>query len=148
MANESYLVPILVALAAGLLFILPKLFPLNLKTRKDLPPGPKGELWYGNSRQIPAQRPLVYFQQLNKEYGDVVYLQLGKTPTVVLGSAQAAWDLLEKRSSIYSSRPRFIMGNELLSDNMRGLMAPTGDFWRRWRKVLHGKVLFVWPRHF
>ena len=30
------------------------------------------------------------------------------------------------------------MGNELLSDSMRGLMAPYGDFWRRWRKTLHG----------
>ena len=27
----------------------------------------------------------------------------------VLGTAQAAWDLLEKRSDIYSSRPRFIV---------------------------------------
>jgi len=50
---------------------------------------------------------------------------------------QAAWDLLEKRSHIYSSRPRFVMGNELLTDGMSGLMAPYGDFWRRWRKALH-----------
>lgn len=68
---------------------------------------------------------------------------MGQTPTIVLGSAQvsrradenarekadlspsksqAAWDLLEKRSNIYSSRPRFIMGQEILSNNMRGLM--------------------------
>lgn len=29
------------------------------------------------------------------------------------------------------------MGGELLSDGMRGLMAPYGPFWRRWRKTLH-----------
>ena len=68
----------------------------------------------------------------------MVYLQMGPTPTIVLGSAQAAWDLLEKRGSIYSSRPRFIMGGELLSGGMRGLMAPYSPFWRRWRKLLHG----------
>jgi len=89
---------------------------------------------------------------------------MGQTPTIILGSAQvssaprslrqpplppltrvrstvrplqAAWDLLEKRSHIYSSRPRFVMGNELLTDGMSGLMAPYGDFWRRWRKALH-----------
>ena len=28
---------------------------------------------------------------------------------LVLGTAQAAWDLLEKRSEIYSSRPRFVV---------------------------------------
>lgn len=53
---------------------------------------------------------------------------------------QAAWDLLEKRSHIYSSRPRFVMANELLTDGMSGLMAPYGEFWRRWRKALHALV--------
>jgi len=62
---------------------------------------------------------------------------MGPTPTVVLGSAQAAWDLLEKRGAIFSSRPRFIMGSELLSGGLRGLMAPYSPFWRRWRKLLH-----------
>lgn len=68
----------------------------------------------------------------------MVYLQLGPTPTIILGSAQAAWDLLEKKGSIFSSRPRFIMGGELLSGGMRGLMAPYSSYWRRWRKLLHG----------
>ena len=72
---------------------------------------------------------------------------------LVCGTAQAAWDLLEKRSDIYSSRPRFIMGyviktvrcatessndmysGEILSDNLRGLMLPYGEQWRKWRKV-------------
>ena len=62
---------------------------------------------------------------------------MGPTPTIILGSAQAAWDLLEKRGAKYSSRPRFIVGGELLSGGMRGLMAPYGNFWRRWRKLLH-----------
>lgn len=66
---------------------------------------------------------------------------MGPTPTILLGSAQAAWDLLEKRGAVYSSRPRFIMGGELLSGGMRGLMAPYGPFWRRWRKLLHGEFM-------
>lgn len=98
--------------------------------RSQLPPGPK-------VIRTGIKKPWLWFQKLSKEYGDVVYLQMGPTPTIVLGSAQAAWDLLEKRGSIYSSRPRFIMGGELLSDGMRGLMAPYSPFWRRWRKLLH-----------
>lgn len=31
------------------------------------------------------------------------------TTSTVLGTAQVAWDLLEKRSEIYSSRPRFVV---------------------------------------
>ncbi|KAK0649971.1 cytochrome P450 [Cercophora newfieldiana] len=98
--------------------------------RSQLPPGPK-------TIKTGIKKPWLWFEQLNKEYGDVVYLQLGPTPTIILGSAQAAWDLLEKRGSIYSSRPRFIMGGELLSNGLRGLMAPYSPFWRRWRKLLH-----------
>lgn len=75
------------------------------------------------------------------------------TLCTVLGTAQAAWDLLEKRSEIYSSRPRFIVAyvssfmtylnvtaevatsGEILSDNKRGLMLPNNEHWRKWRKV-------------
>ncbi|TFY79498.1 hypothetical protein EWM64_g4513 [Hericium alpestre] len=62
-------------------------------------------------------------------------LFLGHTP--VIGTAQAAWDLLEKRSDVYSSRPRFIVAGEILSDNQRGLMMPAGEGWRKFRRVYH-----------
>ncbi|KAL0932101.1 cytochrome P450 [Colletotrichum truncatum] len=98
--------------------------------RSHLPPGPK-------VIKTGIRKPWLWFQELSQEYGDVVYLQLGPTPTIILGSAQAAWDLLEKKGAIFSSRPRFIMGGELLSGGMRGLMAPYSSYWRRWRKLLH-----------
>ncbi|KAI1057393.1 hypothetical protein LB507_011541 [Fusarium sp. FIESC RH6] len=98
--------------------------------RHHLPPGPK-------TIKTGIKKPWLWFQALSQQYGDVVYLQLGPTPTIILGSAQAAWDLLEKRGAVFSSRPRFIMGGELLSGGMRGLMAPYNSYWRRWRKLLH-----------
>ena len=36
--------------------------------------------------------------------------------SLVLGTAQAAWDLLEKRSDIYSSRPRFVVAYVSVAD--------------------------------
>lgn len=33
----------------------------------------------------------------------------GQRPTVIIGDPQAACDLLDKRSAIYSSRPRFVV---------------------------------------
>ena len=72
----------------------------------------------------------------------------------VLNTAKAAWDLLDKRGDIYSSRPRNIMGyavryvfyqrcskltiqcrQEILSRHNWGLGMPYGERWRRWRKV-------------
>ncbi|KAJ6512686.1 cytochrome P450 [Mycena sanguinolenta] len=117
---------------------------LSLKTGsvQNLPPGPAPTSWLvGNRNQVPATKPWRWFQELNSQYGPVVYLQMGRTPTVVLGTAQAAWDILEKKSPATSSRPRFIMGQEILSNNMRGLMSGNDAFWRRWRRVLHGSFM-------
>ncbi|KAI5926612.1 hypothetical protein F4810DRAFT_707700 [Camillea tinctor] len=99
--------------------------------RSRLPPGPP-------SLKPGLRKPWLWFRSLSSQYGDVAYLQIGPTPTVILGSARAAWELLERRGAVHSSRPRFIVGGELLSGGMRGLMAPYGDAWRRWRRLLHG----------
>ncbi|KAK0732303.1 cytochrome P450 [Lasiosphaeris hirsuta] len=98
--------------------------------RASLPPGPR-------TPKTNLTKPWLWFHALHREFGDVVYLQSGAAPTIILGSAQAAWDLLEKRGAIYSSRPRFVVGGELLSGGLRGLMAPYGAYWRRWRRLLH-----------
>ncbi|KAJ7472750.1 cytochrome P450 [Mycena latifolia] len=112
------------------------------KKANNLPPGPAPSSWLvGNRNQVPPQKPWRWFQELNSQYGSVVYLQMGRTPTVVIGTAQAAWEILEKKSAVTSSRPRFIMGQEIMSNNMRGLMAEHGPFWRRWRRVLHGSFM-------
>ena len=45
--------------------------------------------------------------------GDVNYVTVVGKPIIVLNSYQAARDLLEKRSSMYSGRPRMVMQCEL-----------------------------------
>ncbi|EKM78384.1 hypothetical protein AGABI1DRAFT_41945 [Agaricus bisporus var. burnettii JB137-S8] len=103
-----------------------------------MPPGPLGLPWIGNRSQVPSFKPWIKFAEWNKEYGPVSSIMLGSTPTIILGKAQHAWDLLEKRSEIYSSRPRFVMASEILSEDRRGLMLPnSSDLWKQWRKMLH-----------
>jgi len=108
-----------------------------LYLRKSMPPGPLGVPWIGNRHQFPAVKQWLTFSEWRHHYGPVMSLFLGSTPVIVLGTAQAAWDLLEKRSGIYSSRPRSIVSGEILSGGMRGLLRPNDDKWRKWRKVLH-----------
>ncbi|KAK8112121.1 uncharacterized protein PG998_008578 [Apiospora kogelbergensis] len=100
--------------------------------RSQLPPGP-------TSTKTGLARPWVYFREVSARHGDVALVPglSSGGPTVVLGSARAAWDLLERRGAAYSSRPRFVVGGELLSGGLRGLMASYGPFWRRWRRTLH-----------
>jgi len=112
----------------------------EVQKRRHMPPGPVGLPFIGNRHQMPARKPWRKFADLNKEYGPVVSLHFGKTPIVILGTADTAWDLLEKRSEIYSSRPRFIVAGEILSDNNRGLMLPYGPSWRKWRRSQHSSL--------
>ncbi|KAF8888758.1 cytochrome P450 [Infundibulicybe gibba] len=107
------------------------------RMRTAMPPGPWGIPWMGNRHQLPPVKPWRKFTEWSKLYGPVMSFFLGSTPVIVLGTAETAWDLLEKRSEIYSSRPRSIMGGEILSGGLRGLMLPNNEVWRKWRKVLH-----------
>ena len=45
--------------------------------------------------------------------GDIIYLNILGEDMVILNSVEVAKDLLERRSSIYSGRPRMPMLNEL-----------------------------------
>jgi hypothetical protein len=42
-----------------------------------------------------------------------VYIKIFKQPMIILNGLQSARDLLDKRSSIYSDRPRFVLLSEL-----------------------------------
>ncbi|KIW98755.1 uncharacterized protein Z519_00418 [Cladophialophora bantiana CBS 173.52] len=53
----------------------------------------------------------------------------------MLGTYQAAHDLLNKRSHIYSSRPRAVMGGECLSRGLRTLLMPCGQQWRNHQRL-------------
>ena len=45
--------------------------------------------------------------------GDVVHLRIFTRNLVILSSVEHVQELLEKRSAIYSSRPRFVLHSEM-----------------------------------
>lgn len=45
--------------------------------------------------------------------GNIVYMHVLGQPMIVLSSQTVVRDLMEKRSAIYSDRPRFVLLNEL-----------------------------------
>ena len=47
-----------------------------------------------------------------------MYLDVAGQPIVVLNSLKPAFELLERRSSNYSDRPRFIMAQEILNGGL------------------------------
>lgn len=75
------------------------------------PPGPPTLPIIGNLHLMPKEKPHLQFQKWAEEYGPVYSLILGTKVMIVLSSDQAVKDLLDKRSSIYSSRPDLYLSN-------------------------------------
>ncbi|KAH9916791.1 cytochrome P450 [Fomitopsis serialis] len=101
--------------------------------RVRLPPGPSRLPFVGSVHHLPLEYQHKKFVELAKTFGDVIFLQLFSRPTVVLNSLDAASDLLEKRSSKYSDRPRFILTAMMGFDLAMSIM-PYGEQWRRHRR--------------
>lgn len=93
-----------------------------------LPPGPRPD-WKGSNRdQIPKEKPWLYFERLGQQYPAGYFtVHTGPKPTIVLNSAKAAHELLDQRSNIYSSRPRFVVAGELMTGGDALLFQPYGD---------------------
>ncbi|ORY80246.1 cytochrome P450, partial [Leucosporidium creatinivorum] len=61
----------------------------------------------------------------------------GPKPTIVVSSPRVAADLLDRRSKIYSSRPRFVVMGELATGGNALLFLPYGPKWLNQRRLYH-----------
>ncbi|KAH8817720.1 cytochrome P450 [Flagelloscypha sp. PMI_526] len=104
---------------------------------RHLPPGPRGWPILGNLLDMPKTHPWHKFQEWSKKYGDVCYVNLAGQDIVLLGSHKVASDLLDKRSSIYSGRPRSHVVSELLFDGLIYPFISNNSYWKRARRASH-----------
>ncbi|KAL0066758.1 hypothetical protein AAF712_006149 [Marasmius tenuissimus] len=103
-----------------------------------LPPGPRGLPIVGNLLDIPTNFLAQNFEKMGKELGsDILYLNAVGTKLVVLNSHQACCDLLERRSGIYSSRPRLPMLHDIIGWNKDFILLPYGNLWKTCRRLFH-----------
>ncbi|KAI0821232.1 cytochrome P450 [Irpex lacteus] len=107
----------------------------NAVRKRHIAPGPSGLPILGNIFQLPANLQFIRLAEWAQEYGPVYSLNLLGQPVLVVNNHQVATDLLERRSSIYSDRPRTVMVNEILTQGMDFMRY--GDRWRRVRRASH-----------
>jgi|TARA_R110002003_G_scaffold198_6_gene15462 cytochrome P450 len=72
-----------------------------------------------------------------KEYGDIFYTKIGGTDYVWLSSPKVVKDLMDKKSSVYSSRAPSPLAQDVASAGRRQLFMPYGPRWRSIRKHSH-----------
>ncbi|KAI0695235.1 cytochrome P450 [Cytidiella melzeri] len=122
--------------APWLLCAVPIAYVIAARPKGKLPPGPKPLPLLGNVFDVPSDAAWKVFQQWGKKYGDLIYLEtFGKT-MVVINSAAVAFELLDKRSSIYSYRPQFTMANEVIGWKFSLTSMDYGEKSKRQRKYM------------
>ena len=102
-----------------------------------MPPGPTPLPFLGNKLQLPKSQPWLQFEKWSKIYGPIFTIWIGRKPTVVISDPVIAAELMEKRSTKYSSRPRMVAMGEILWDGASVLVQPYGKEWSVRRKLLH-----------
>ncbi|KAF9479694.1 cytochrome P450 [Pholiota conissans] len=107
------------------------------RKRNPLPPGPKGLPLIGNLHELPYEYPWLTYAQWAKKYGPIFSFKVFGSTTIVINSFKVATELIEKRSTNYSDRPRMIMADELMEWAWSFIHMPYADRWRRHRKMFH-----------
>uniref|UniRef100_A0A0W0F308 Cytochrome p450 n=1 Tax=Moniliophthora roreri TaxID=221103 RepID=A0A0W0F308_MONRR len=100
------------------------------------PPGPEGLPVVGSIFQLDRERPWRTFAEWKREYGDIVYVRLANQQVFLLNSAKVAGDLLDRRASNYSHRPRSVV-QDYLSGGLAMVFLNIGTLWRSMRRATH-----------
>ncbi|KAF9495090.1 cytochrome P450 [Pleurotus eryngii] len=136
---------LLVSLAGVAFYVLNKRIGKVL----PLPPGPPADPVIGHLRVFPKANPELVFHDWAKIYVPHSYQQVirrchslsffGRS-LVVLNSLQAAVELLEKRSAIYSDRPDFIV-YDLMGWTPNLPFLPYGERFKKHRAIFHSHFI-------
>ncbi|KAG8744096.1 hypothetical protein FRC10_010777 [Ceratobasidium sp. 414] len=108
-------------------------------SKLPLPPGPPRWPLIGSLLSLPRDEPnWMAFMRWGKENeSDVLYVPVPGDNLVIINSHEAAVELLERRSAVYSDRPRLVMAGDLVGwDQLLGLI-PYGNKVKRIRRLLH-----------
>lgn len=121
------------------LLLLPLLLLLNKnkKPPKHYPPSPPKLPIIGNLHQFTqsGSSPHQNLWRLSKKFGPVMLLHLGRIPTLVISSAEAAKQVLKDNDLNCCSRPSSSGSRKLTYNYLDMGFAPYGEYWREIRKI-------------
>ncbi|KAJ3747106.1 cytochrome P450 [Lentinula detonsa] len=103
---------------------------------KPLPPGPWSLPWIGNLQYLISHPNWLTYTDWYQRYdSDIVHVNIAGHSFIILNTLEAATELLDRRSGIYSSRPRLRMLNDLIGWKWSFASMPYGAEWKAQRKL-------------
>ncbi|XVF04836.1 hypothetical protein REPUB_Repub05bG0119600 [Reevesia pubescens] len=137
-------------IAAAFIFFITRSFIRSLlkKSKRKLPPGPKGWPIIG-AIPLLGSMPHVTLAKLAKKYGPVMYLKMGTCNMVVASTPDAARAFLKTLDLNFSNRPANAGATHLAYNSQDMVFADYGPRWKLLRKLsslhmLGGKALEDW----
>ncbi|RPD66668.1 cytochrome P450 [Lentinus tigrinus ALCF2SS1-7] len=106
------------------------------RTPGPLPPGPRGLPLVGSVLDIPLTYQWYHFANWSQHWGDIMSFTMFGQSYVILNSARHAVDMLEKKSTVYSSRPRIPVAGDMIGWKDFMILQPGGHKLRETRKLL------------
>ncbi|KAI0749883.1 cytochrome P450 [Daedaleopsis nitida] len=115
------------------------LWTVGRTPHRPYPPGPPSTPLLGNLLDLPtAGHEWEAYAEMSKRYGrsDVLYMRALGTDLLLLNSLEAARELLDKRGSIFSDRPRLVMIKELMEWSWNLVLMSYGRSFTAYRRVV------------
>ncbi|KAH7515601.1 hypothetical protein FEM48_Zijuj10G0043800 [Ziziphus jujuba var. spinosa] len=85
--------------------------------------------------------PHISFTRLAHQLGPIIYLRLGRVPTVIISSARLARLVLKTHDQVFASRPQLIAAQYLSFGCSDITFSPYGPYWRQARKICVTELL-------
>ncbi|RXN23406.1 steroid 17-alpha-hydroxylase 17,20 lyase-like protein [Labeo rohita] len=84
--------------------------------------------------------PHIFFQQLQKKYGDLYSLMMGSHKILIVNNHHHAKEVLIKKGKIFAGRPRTVTTDLLTRDGKDIAFADYSSTWKFHRKMVHGAL--------
>lgn len=134
----DHLFPVEKLAILAILTLLLLLFRRYAYRTTHLPPSPRGYPLVGSILDVPKKYYWLKYQEWCRSLkSEIVHVNMLGTSVILLDSWKVANELLEKRSSIYSSRPYMPMLNDLIGFDWLFSFMPYGEAWKERRKIFH-----------
>ncbi|CAE6539432.1 unnamed protein product [Rhizoctonia solani] len=130
----------LYATSLSLALLLYRYWRSTGKSKIRHPPSPSSLPFVGNLFSVPSGPEYYAFATLGEQLkSDIIFLNILGHKIVILNSAEAASEILEKRSALYSDRPSIPMVTDPSLMNWSGLvsLARYNDVWRNYRRMMN-----------